>query len=114
MTREERINLLKNACEEALKCDPEVLEGKEIVYSKKSGKKWESGIFGEFKKVPETEVRICIAYTAEDMYRIIISKNMRWKLAAEYITEKIKEKNRNIIVSSISLDENILGFTVTF
>lgn len=114
MTREERINLLKNACEEALKCDSEVLEGKEIVYSKKSGKEWESSIYGEFIKVPETEVRICISSVAEDMYRIIISKNMRWKLADEYIKEKIKEKNRNIIVSSRSLDEDILGFTVTF
>lgn len=114
MTREEKFNLLKNACEKGLRQDSKVLEGKEIVYSKKSGKAWESGIYGEFMEVPETEVHICISSVAEDMYRIIISKNMKWQLAAEYITKKIKEKNRNIIVSSKSLNEDILGFTVTF
>lgn len=114
MTHEERYNLLKNACEEALKRDPEVLEGKKIVFSEKSGKPWQKGIFYEFMCVPEKEVRICIASMAVDCYRIIISKNMRWRLANEYITEKIKEKNRNILVSSKSLDEDILGFTVTF
>lgn len=113
MSQKERFELLKNACEEALKCDPKVLEGKELVYSEKSGKAWEFGIYGEFMKVPETEVRICIAATAEDMYRIVVSKNMRWQLADEYIKEKIKEKNRNIMVSSKSIDY-ILGFTVTF
>ena len=114
MTKEERINLLKKACEEALKRDPEVLEGKEIVYSKNSGKQWEEDNFLEFMNVPKNEVRICISSIANDMYRIIISKNMRWKLANEYITKRIKEKNADILVSSRSLDEDILRFTVTF
>ena len=53
MTQEERFDLLKNACEEALKQDPEVLEGKKLIFSKKSGKPWQEGIFHEYTKVPK-------------------------------------------------------------
>lgn len=114
MTQEERFNLLKNACEEGLKQDPEVLEGKEIVYSENSGKLWSAGIFHEFRNVPEKEVRICISPMYDDQYCIIISKNMRWKVAVEWITENIKEKDDGVLISPKSLSEDTLGIIVTF
>lgn len=111
MTREERLNLLKNACEEALKRDPEVLEGKEIIFSEKNG--WQENICQEFMCVPEKEVRIYIVYMAKDSYNILISKNIRWELAAKYIKEKIRENNIRVLYSS-SVTEYVLGFAVTF
>ena len=114
MTQEERFNLLKNACEEALKHDPEVLEGKKIVYTENSGKSWKTAIFHDFKYVPEKEVRICISPMYDDQYCIIISKNMRWRIAAEYISENIKEKDNDILISPKSLSEDTLGIIVTF
>lgn len=114
-TLEERLNLLKEACEEALNKDPEVLEGKKIEFSKKSGSGWSSGIFSEFKDVPDNSVRICITAMSGDMFRILMSKNMKWRIAGEYLTKNIKKTcGVDTLVSYRSLDENILGFTVTF
>ena len=114
-TLEERLNLLKEACEEALTKDPEVLEGKKIEFSKKSGSGWSSDIFSEFEDVPDNSVRICITTMSGDMFRILMSKNMKWHIAGEYVTENIKKTcGVDTLVSYRSVGENILGFTVTF
>ena len=114
MTQEERFDLLKNACEEALKHDPAVLEDKEIVYSKNNGKPWKESIFYEFKNIPEKEVRICISTVSHYQYYIVISRCIDCAAVAQYIKEKIKEKNSNLIVTAQLKYDNTIVISVMF
>ena len=104
MTQEEKYNLLKEACEEALKSNPELLEGRQLVFSERSGEPWKVDIFAEFKKGHKNEFKIYIAYVDGIIFRILITKN---KAAAEKIEGKLKENIENIIVTLYPMRDTV-------
>ena len=58
---EERLNLLKEACEIALLSEPEFLEGKTIEFSKKCGTEHDvHDAFKEFQNVSDKKVKVLI------------------------------------------------------
>lgn len=113
-TPKEIINLLKEACEDVLK-DPVILKGKKLEYSKKNGSAWDSKIFSEFQEVPKNSVKVCITQTGPNVYYILVSMNMNWRIAADNIVKKIKELcEGNPLVSYKTFEEKFIGFTITF
>ena len=116
-TQEEKIDLLKEACETGLSRDSELLEGKTIEFSKKCGLMFNPKSFSEFENSSDAVVKILIQPKGEmeNLYSILISNNMPpWCDVVEFLKDCIKEKLEvdTFVSDELLLDEKIIALTL--